>query len=229
MKYLGVPLITTKLKKVDCDELLRKISARITSWNSRFLSYAGRIQLIHSVLYGIQCYWSSMFILPKSVLKEMEQMMNRFLWNGDVTKSHGIKVAWDKVCTPKKNGGLGFKRLTELNIVLNMRHIWNILSVNTQSLWVKWVHIYLLKNLSFWTTKPPTLCSWYWRKLLKMRPTIRPLIKNKIGNGDHTFIWHDNWHPKGPLALAYGDSVIYDTGIPSHAKVKSIINGNTWD
>ena len=94
MKYLGVPLITTKLKRGDCEELIRKISGRITSWNSKFLSYAGRIQLINSVLYGIQSYWSSMFILPKSVLKELEKLMNHFLWNGDVSKNHGINLSW---------------------------------------------------------------------------------------------------------------------------------------
>jgi len=229
MKYLGVPLITTKLKKGDCEELIRKISARITSWKSKFLSYAGRIQLINSVLYGIQSYWSSMFILPKSVLKDMEILMSRFLWNGDVTKVHGIKISWDKVCTPKKEGGLGIKRLTDLNNVLNMKHIWNILSPNPQSLWIKWVHTYLIKGSSFWVVRPPSLCSWYWKKLLKLRTMIRPFLKHKIGNGDNTFLWHDNWHPKGPLTISYGDRVIYDAGIPSLAKVNYIINDNSWD
>ena len=102
MKYLGVPLITSTLKKGDCDELIRKISARITSWNYEFLSYAGRIQLIGSVLFGIQSYWSSMFILPKSVLKNIETLMNRFLWNGDATKAHGTKILWNRICTLKK-------------------------------------------------------------------------------------------------------------------------------
>ena len=97
MKYLGVPLITTRLKKIDCDELIRKIGARITSWNSKFLSYAGRVQLISSVLYGIQSYWSSIFILPKSVLNTIRTLMNQFLWSGDISKTRGIKILWDKV------------------------------------------------------------------------------------------------------------------------------------
>ena len=53
MKYLGMPLVATKLKKVDCDEFIKKICDRIQAWTSKFLSYAGRVQLIQSVLTGI--------------------------------------------------------------------------------------------------------------------------------------------------------------------------------
>ena len=53
MKYLGVPLISTRLSHSDCQPLLDKIMARIQSWTSRSLSYAGRLQLISSVLYSI--------------------------------------------------------------------------------------------------------------------------------------------------------------------------------
>ena len=56
MKYLGVPLISTRLSHCDCQPLLEKIMARIQSWTSRSLSYAGRLQLIASVLYSIQMY-----------------------------------------------------------------------------------------------------------------------------------------------------------------------------
>ena len=75
VKYLGVPLISSQLKREDCDSLIDKISQRVRSWTSKFLSYAGRAQLIHSVLVGIQNYWASMFILPKYVLKQVEKIM----------------------------------------------------------------------------------------------------------------------------------------------------------
>ena len=41
VKYLGVPLISTKLSVKDCKCLLEKIVARIKSWTSKHLSYAG--------------------------------------------------------------------------------------------------------------------------------------------------------------------------------------------
>ncbi|KAK3229312.1 hypothetical protein Dsin_001193 [Dipteronia sinensis] len=42
VRYLGVPLISSRLCASDCDTLLEKIIARINSWLSRNLSFAGR-------------------------------------------------------------------------------------------------------------------------------------------------------------------------------------------
>ena len=43
VKYLGVPLISSRLSHSDCQPLLDKIMARIQSWTSRSLSFAGRL------------------------------------------------------------------------------------------------------------------------------------------------------------------------------------------
>ncbi|GAV92089.1 RVT_1 domain-containing protein, partial [Cephalotus follicularis] len=48
VKYLGLPLITSRLSKHDCAPLMEKIWARTKSWTSKYLSYAGRLLLIKS-------------------------------------------------------------------------------------------------------------------------------------------------------------------------------------
>lgn len=53
--------------------------------------FEGRLQLIKSVLFGMQVYWTNVFILPKRVIRVIEQMLNRFFWNG---KIDGIAQAW---------------------------------------------------------------------------------------------------------------------------------------
>lgn len=67
IRYLGVPLISTKLSYSDCLPILDGIKQRISAWMNRFLSFAGRVQLINSVLFHVQAYWSSIFILPSKV------------------------------------------------------------------------------------------------------------------------------------------------------------------
>lgn len=57
MRYLGVPLISTKPRATDCDSLVHRIVARVKSWTSRALSYAGRIQLIKSVLWPASSFF----------------------------------------------------------------------------------------------------------------------------------------------------------------------------
>lgn len=78
VRYSGVPLITGKLKFDDCLPLINKMTVRITSWSSRILSFAGRLQLIDSVLCSITNFWCSMLLLPKKVIKRVEQICNAF-------------------------------------------------------------------------------------------------------------------------------------------------------
>ena len=53
VRYLGIPLISTKLNALHCKPLVDRITARATSWTARVLSFAGRLQLIQATLYGI--------------------------------------------------------------------------------------------------------------------------------------------------------------------------------
>lgn len=66
--YLGVPFISGKLSQTDRIPLIDKITVRISSWSSRFLSFAGRFQLISSVLTSLYSYWCTVFLLPKRVI-----------------------------------------------------------------------------------------------------------------------------------------------------------------
>ena len=62
--------MTRKWTDKDCAPLVDKVTARINHWAAKFLSYAGRYQLIKTVIFSIQNYWSRHFLLPKSVLKK---------------------------------------------------------------------------------------------------------------------------------------------------------------
>ncbi|KAH0685373.1 hypothetical protein KY290_016648 [Solanum tuberosum] len=48
------------------------MAGRIISWTAKKLSYAGRVQLLRSVLFGIQAYWAQLFSLPTKVIKTIE-------------------------------------------------------------------------------------------------------------------------------------------------------------
>ena len=110
-KYLGVPLQARKLFYSECKPLIEKVVARIQLWTAKKLSYAGRCQLITSVLQGIQLYWSQIFLLPKKVLKEIQSILRSFLWSGS-SESRKALVAWDDLCYKKTSGGLNFKEST---------------------------------------------------------------------------------------------------------------------
>lgn len=222
-----MPLITGKLSYAECKPLIEKIVDRISTWGAKQLTFAGRLQLIQSVLQGITHYWTAHFILPKKVIKQIESKCNSFLWTGDSINCKGAKVSWQTVCLPKKEGGLGLKRLEDWNNTCLARLVWCIFAV-TESLWIAWVNRYHLKNESFWTVKIQQGISWTWRKLLRLRDKCRAFIKYQVGNGNKIFMWHDNWHPLGPLLLKFPHRLIYDTASSTQAKLSSVIAGSSW-
>ncbi|GJR04776.1 hypothetical protein Tco_0527760 [Tanacetum coccineum] len=46
VKYLGVPLVPSRLVYRDCAELMERIKKRVSDWKNKFLSFAGGTQLI---------------------------------------------------------------------------------------------------------------------------------------------------------------------------------------
>ncbi|KAH0724700.1 hypothetical protein KY284_000565 [Solanum tuberosum] len=62
-RYLGVTLSTKKLSVGQCQPLIDKMMGRITNWTVKFLSYAGRLQLVKSVLRTMQTFWTQIFML----------------------------------------------------------------------------------------------------------------------------------------------------------------------
>lgn len=52
----------------------------ISSWTTKKLPYARRVQLVlQSLLFGIQAYWSQLFTIPIKVLKAIETYY--MVWN----------------------------------------------------------------------------------------------------------------------------------------------------
>lgn len=147
IRYLGVPLITKRLAQKDCKTLIKKITARITYWSANFLSYVGRLQLVQSVIFSMHNYWCRHFILPKGVIKEINSICNRFFWKGTDSGKFNARVAWNKVCSPKSEDGLGLKDVSIYNQACILRNLWNIFA-NAGSLWVAWIHSYVPKGNS---------------------------------------------------------------------------------
>ena len=78
-----------------------------------------------------------------------------FFWSRTDLKKHSAKSAWDKVCSPKNEGGLGFKSLDIWNRAAIAKHIWFLFSGGEKSMWCQWVKSYLLKGKSFWKVRVP--------------------------------------------------------------------------
>nr|GEX43738.1 hypothetical protein [Tanacetum cinerariifolium] len=203
VRYLGAPLLSKRLYVNDCSLLVDKVKKRILDWKNKSMSFAGRLQLILSVVGSMQVYWSSMFILPITISNEVERLMRDFLWNFGDFKRGKARIKWDDVCKPKVEGGL-------------------------DSLWVKWVHVYKLKGINFWDILEKEGSSWSWKKILRYRSILRSHIVHGIGNGLDTSLLFDNWHAICPLSEFISKRKIYYSGLSLDCKVANVIDNGVW-
>ena len=65
IKYLGVPLHYSKLKRTDLQPVIDKIIKRIAGWRGKLLSYAGRLTLLRACLASIPIYLLSIIKFPR--------------------------------------------------------------------------------------------------------------------------------------------------------------------
>lgn len=227
VKYLGLPLMPNKMKRADYQPLIDKVTKRISSWTYRQLSFAGRLELIKSVLYSIFNFWAAVFPLRKGCIDCLERICNAFLWNGTFTSARNAKVSWESVCTPKKAGGLGLRRLMDANQVFSLKLIW-LLFADTGSLWVAWIKSYVIKGRQFWTTDFMGNGSWIWRFLIKLRELARPFLVCQVRSEYTASFWHDNWTGLGPLINLTGANGPRVTGIRSMLTVKQAASRGAW-
>lgn len=228
VRYLGLPLLATSLHHKDCRPLLDKIRRRIQNWKNRLLSYAGRLQLINSVLGSLMVFWGSALYLPATTIHEIEKICRGFLWCQGEMKKGKSRVAWDDVCLPKESGGLGLRRLNPWNRALMAQHMWDILR-RKESLWVRWIHAYRLKGRSFWNVTEPNKCAWNWKRMLDSRDMFRSRFKAVIGDGRGTMAWYDHWMEGGPLYRKLTNQQVRRAGFSMNATVSDLFREGSWN
>jgi hypothetical protein len=88
------------------------------------MSIAGRSTLINSSLNNAPIYQMSIYLLPKTVVNNLDRIRRTFFWQGGGTKKKYHLIRWPKICKSKKKGGLGIKDIRLMNISL-LCNWWN--------------------------------------------------------------------------------------------------------
>ncbi|KAL0355849.1 UNVERIFIED_CONTAM: putative mitochondrial protein [Sesamum radiatum] len=162
---LGLPAMAGRSRKALFQNIRDHFWDRISGWNSKLLSQAGKGMLIKSVLQSLPTYAMSCFKLPDHLLLDMEKAMRDFWWH-----SRGEKcvhwVAWRKLCRPMLKGGKAF------NIVMLAKQGWRILSQQT-SLLSRVLKARYFPLCSFWEAQVGSRPSLTWRSILLARGVLR--------------------------------------------------------
>lgn len=114
----------------------------------------------------------SMYLLPKTLVADLDKQRRSFFWQGGVQKRKYHPVKWELICKSKSKGGLGIKDMRKMNICLLSKWWWHL--ENEKGIWQDIVKAkYLIKsevgNVSHKIDDSPV-----WSDLLKVKKLLPP-------------------------------------------------------
>jgi len=203
-KYLVVS-IGGNLRKVEFwRPIIHDIESRLSMWKGKLLSMVGRLCLIKSVITTLPLFYMCFFKAPKLVRKTIRKIQSKFLWgwNAEGKKIHW--VAWNKVCKPHNEGGLGVKDISKFNYALleklkrrlgvGEKGVWRNIIKSRYGNWREIKKSMVDRKSSYWWKDLCLICevdkesNWFDRR-----------IKWKHGNEGKIKFWEDCWVGDRPL------------------------------
>ncbi|KAL0438585.1 UNVERIFIED_CONTAM: putative mitochondrial protein [Sesamum latifolium] len=192
--YLGLPSVVGKSRRTVFQSIRDRIWRCVSGWNERRLSQAGKEILIKAVAQAIPTYAMGCFRLPLSLLKEIQSMISNFWWhNGESRKIHW--VSWKWLCTPKAQGGMGFRDLQAFNLAMLSKQMWRILT-NPSSLLSRVLRARYFPNGQILLAKHGSNQSFTWRSILAALKVVKGGFRWRIGSGQSVRVWDDPWIPR---------------------------------
>ncbi|GJR76641.1 hypothetical protein Tco_0089006 [Tanacetum coccineum] len=188
VKYLGVPLVSSRLVFRDCKELIDRIRSRITNWKNKLLSVAG-----------------------SRIILDIEQLMRGFLWShGDISKGKA-KVSWEANLLSRKES-LWVKGIHEYKF--RGRHFFDIPYRGCMTWgWRKLLQLRLhIRDYIRYCIGDGATCSLWFDRWSSTQPladivsnrdihragfTLSSKVKDDVSNGEWS--WPVEWFSKYPI------------------------------
>ena len=126
--------------------------------------------------------------------KRLEKLQRCFLWGGGAVERKAYLVKWDVVCSEKRQGGLGLRKLTLLNKVLLGKWIWRF-SYDRGCTWKTLINSkYGLEGLGWCSKKVRGYFGvGLWKEILKESGWVKENWKFIVGNDTRIRFWLDPW------------------------------------
>ena len=167
-----------------------------------------------------------------SILKSLETIRCRFFNGHDQKSNKATWVKWNKVLTPKDKGGLGVSSMFALNRGLMLKWVWRFYSQN-YSLWTKVIKAiygedgYLNKDVTGGVRTCWTSIVYEVRELQGRGIIIADYIRLKLGNGENTRFWVENWYEGSVIKELYPR--MYALELDKNATISSKLNASSLD
>jgi hypothetical protein len=171
IKYMGLPLLVTKLPRTALQPLADEVADQLPTWKGKLMHRSGRLVLIKTTLSSMSVYTSISIELPLWLLKALTKIMKAFLWSEtDQVQGGKCLVVWCSVQRLIQLRGLGITDLKLLGIALHLRWLWLHCTDGSRS----------------WSAMP-----------IQVDKTSQALFKAHVkyilGHGKAILFWSDTW------------------------------------
>nr|XP_027101056.1 uncharacterized protein LOC113720378 [Coffea arabica] len=216
--YLGAPIYKGRRLSSLFDGLVAKMRDLLGHWSTKMLSFGGKRVLARHVLSSLPMYLLQVLSPPKAVITRLGIICNSFLWD-----CRGEKrlhwAAWEKLCFPTNEGGLGFRSFKDMARAFAAKLWWRFRSGD--SIWAEFMHAKYSNGchpLAASSVRP----SHTWRRLEAIRSLVEPNIRWCVGEGLVDF-WKDRWALNEPL------EEVVDGAEQPHFLVSEFLTTEGWD
>lgn len=120
--------------------------------------------------------------------------MNKFWWKNSNTNKGIHWMQWDRMCSKKSMGGLGFRKLQDFNVALLGKQGWRLV-VKTGSLVERVFKARYYPQTSFLSAKMGNNPSYIWRSIMEAQISLKQGAVRRIGTGTTVSISKDPWLP----------------------------------
>jgi ribonuclease HI len=197
-KYLGMPSDVGRSVRGAFKYLSDRVWKRVQGWLEILLSAAGKEILIKSVAQAIPTFSMSCFKLPRGLCQHINGLLRNFWWGCRNGKRKTCWVSWEEMCTPKYAGGLGFRDIELFNLSLLARQAWRILQ-SPDTLSAKILKARYYPDCDFLDALEGSHPSQIWRSIIEGREVMKQGLIRRIGTGEKTNAWNDNWIPRDTM------------------------------
>ena len=192
--YLGAPIFKKGAKAIHWTPIIDKMKKRIQNWGTNWLNPAGKTILLKSVLMSMPVYQTSILLAPTSILKKMESLIKKFLWEGGKGNTHRLHlVSWNKIQKPYKEGGLQVRDLANQNLAMGAKILWRLIA-GKESWCSKVLRKKYFSGERLRCLDRPILRksgSSIYKLCLKALPSFKPNLYWIPGNGKKINLWED--------------------------------------
>ena len=136
----------------------------------------------------------SCFQLTKKMCGNLSTISSNFWWGEANGKKNVHWIAWDKMCTRKHEGGMGFRDFEIFNQALLAKQVWRILTVPT-SLCARVLKARYFPDMDIMSATCPNGASYTWRSLMHGRDMLMHRLIWRVGDDTKIKVYHDNWIP----------------------------------